>query len=378
MPSLSAYLVVGGAAALVTFVCIPIVIRLSPRFGAMVQPTDRHVHTRPTSTAGGAAMILGVVVAAGVAAVHPAFSDVMAARTEMVGVIVAACVMWSVGFVDDLREISPPAKIAGMVLSGSILSLTGVSILVFRVPFFDMLFLSADWSFFVTVVWVIGMANVVNLIDGLDGLAAGIVAIAAATFLLYALRLGDEAVLDPANPGGLWAVIALGVCVGFLPHNVHPARIFMGDGGALLLGLLMAASTMSVGGRTSAEFSGQAFFFFAPIFIPLVILGVPILDTLWAILRRTISRQGFSTADKKHLHHRLMDLGHGHRRAVLILWAWTALLSAMVLYPTYTGEGDAIVPIGILALALGLFSVLHPRLRPVMPSRTDEAVVADE
>lgn len=378
MPSLSAYLVVGGAAALVTFVCIPIVIRLSPRFGAMVQPTDRHVHTHPTSTAGGAAMILGVVVAAAVAAVHPAFSDVMAARTEMVGVIAAGCVMWSVGFVDDLREISPPAKIAGMVLSGSILSLTGVSILVFRVPFFDMLFLSADWSFFVTVVWVIGMANVVNLIDGLDGLAAGIVAIAAATFLLYALRLGDEAVLDPANPGGLWAVIALGVCVGFLPHNVHPARIFMGDGGALLLGLLMAASTMSVGGRTSAEFSGQAFFFFAPIFIPLVILGVPILDTLWAILRRTISRQGFSTADKKHLHHRLMNLGHGHRRAVLILWAWTALLSAMVLYPTYTGEGDAIVPIGILALALGLFSVLHPRLRPVMPSRTDEAVVADE
>ncbi len=378
MPSLSAYLVVGGAAALVTFVCIPIVIRLSPRFGAMVQPTDRHVHTRPTSTAGGAAMILGVVVAAAVAAVHPAFSDVMAARTAMVGVIVAACVMWSVGVVDDLREISPPAKIAGMVLSGSILSLTGVSILVFRVPFFDMLFLSADWSFFVTVVWVIGMANVVNLIDGLDGLAAGIVAIAAATFLLYALRLGDEAVLDPANPGALWAVIALGVCIGFLPHNVHPARIFMGDGGALLLGLLMAASTMSVGGRTSAEFSGQAFFFFAPIFIPLVILGVPILDTLWAILRRTISRQGFSTADKKHLHHRLMNLGHGHRRAVLILWAWTALLSAMVLYPTYTGEGDAIVPIGILALALGLFSVLHPRLRPVMPSRTDEAVVADE
>ena len=135
---------------------------------------------------------------------------------------------------------------------------------------------------------------------------------------------------------------------------------------------------MSVGGRTSAEFSGQAFFFFAPIFIPLVILGVPILDTLWAILRRTINRQGFSTADKKHLHHRLMNLGHGHRRAVLILWAWTALLSAMVLYPTYTGEGDAIVPIGILALALVLFSVLHPRLRPVMPSESDGAVVADE
>ena len=377
MPSLSAYAIVGGVAALVTFFCIPIVIRLSPRFGAVVEPTDRHVHTRPTPTAGGAAMILGVVLAAGVASIHPEFRDVMAARTEMVGVVVAAGVIWSVGFVDDLREISPPAKVAGMVLAGGIMSLTGVSILVFRVPFFDVLFLSADWSFFITVVWVIGMANVVNLIDGLDGLAAGIVAIASGTFLLYALRLGDEAVLDPANPGALWAVITLGVCIGFLPHNVHPARIFMGDGSALLLGLLMAASTMSVGGRTSAEFSGQAFFFFAPIFIPLVILGVPILDTLWAILRRTIGRQGFSTADKEHLHHRLMNLGHGHRRAVLILWGWTALLSAFVLYPTYTGEGDALVPIGIAALALSLFSVLHPRLRTAMPAESEDEPAVD-
>lgn len=250
--------------------------------------------------------------------------------------------------------------------------MTGVSILVFRVPFFDLLFLSADWSALVTVLWVVGMANAVNLIDGLDGLAAGIIAIGAGTFLLYALRLGDEGVLDPANPGALWAVIALGVCIGFLPHNVHPARIFMGDGGALLLGLLMAASTMSVGGRSTGEFSGQTFFFFAPIFIPLVILGVPVLDTAFAIVRRAARRKGLSAPDKEHLHHRLMRLGHGHRRSVLILWGWTALLSAFVLYPTYTGEGDAIVPIGIAALALGLFTLLHPRLRGTV-SEVEEA-----
>ena len=371
MPSLSAYLIVGGTAALVTFVLIPIVIWLSPRMGAVVAPDERRVHTRPTPTAGGAAMIVGVVAAAVVAFVHPEFEDVVAARTELLGVVVAAFVMWSVGFVDDIREITAPAKMAGMVLAGSLLSLTGVSILVFRVPFFDVLFLSTDWSFFVTVLWVVGMANIVNFIDGLDGLAAGIVAIASGTFLLYALRLGNEDVLDPANPGALWAVITLGVCIGFLPHNVHPARIFMGDGGALLLGLLMAASTMSVGGRATAEFSGQSFFFFAPIFIPLVILGVPVLDTIWAVLRRTVRGRSFATADKEHLHHRLMNLGHGHRRAVLILWAWTALLSVFVLYPTYTGEGDAIVPIGILALALGLFSVLHPRVRPTPPGPAD-------
>lgn len=363
MPALIAYLYVGAAAAVATFALVPLTRRLAVRYGAVVAPDDRHVHLAPTPTAGGVAMLIGVLAAVVVASALDDFDLVLAARTEVLGVIAAATIIFAVGFIDDLREISPPAKIAGMVLAGSVLSMTGVSILVFRVPFFDLLFLSADWSALVTVLWVVGMANAVNLIDGLDGLAAGIVAIAAGTFLLYALRLGDEGVLDPANPGALWAVIALGVCVGFLPHNVHPARIFMGDGGALLLGLLMAASTMSVGGRSTAEFSGQTFFFFAPIFIPLVILGVPVLDTAFAIVRRAARRKGVSVPDKEHLHHRLMRLGHGHRRSVLILWGWTTLLSAFVLYPTYTGEGDAIVPIGIAALALGLFTLLHPRWR---------------
>jgi UDP-GlcNAc:undecaprenyl-phosphate GlcNAc-1-phosphate transferase len=363
MPALSAYLIVGATAAVVTFLTVPFVRRLSIRIGAVAAPDERHVHLVPTPRGGGAAMMIGLLVAFFVAALLDEFSGVMSARTEMLGVVVAAGVIWSVGFVDDVREISAPAKMAGMVLAGSVMSLTGVSILFFRVPFFDLLFLSADWSALVTVLWVLGMANAVNFIDGLDGLAGGIIAIASATFLLYALQLGNEGVLDPNTPGALWASITLGLCVGFLPHNVHPARIFMGDGGALLLGLLMAASTMSVGGRTTEEFSGQAFFFFAPIFIPLVILGVPILDTIFAIARRAVKRTAVAEADKEHLHHRLMRLGHGHRRSVLILWLWTALLSAFVLYPTYTGEGDAVVPIGVAALALGLFSVFHPRWR---------------
>ena len=374
MPSLWAYVLVGAVAAAVTFILIPVVRRFAVLLGAVIEPDERHVHTRATPTAGGAAMVVGVGIAVVVAAIHPDFSNVMAARTEVLGVLLAAGVMWSVGFVDDLREISPPAKVAGMVLAGSIMALTGVSILVFRVPFFEILVLSPDWSYLLTVLWVVGMANAINLVDGLDGLAAGIVAIASAAFFLYAIRLGNEDVLDPSNPGALWAMITLGVCLGFLPHNVHPARIFMGDGGALLLGIMMAASTMSVGGRSSAEFSGQAFFFFAPIFIPLVILGVPILDTVWAILRRAARGSSMSAPDKKHLHHRLMNLGHGHRRAVFILWLWTALLSAFVLYPTYTGDGDALVPIGIAALLLALFTLLHPRLRLLMED-VDEAAL---
>jgi UDP-GlcNAc:undecaprenyl-phosphate GlcNAc-1-phosphate transferase len=241
----------------------------------------------------------------------------------------------------------------------------GVTMVYFRIPFYGVVDIGFDWVPLVTVLWLLGMTNAINLIDGLDGLAAGIVAIAAGTFFLYSQRLDELGRLDSPSIGPLLAVLTLGVCVGFLPHNFNPARIFMGDGGSLLLGLLMAASTSVVGGRAdpSQGFSGQTYFFLAPLAIPLVILGVPILDTLFAIVRRSRRRSGLATADKDHLHHRLMRLGHGQRRSVLILWLWTALLSGLVLYPTYTGEGDAFVPLGVAALALLLFTVLHPDAR---------------
>ena len=140
----------------------------------------------------------------------------------------------------------------------------------------------------------------------------------------------------------------------------------MGDGGALLLGLLMAVSTSVVGGRAdpnAQSFVGQTYFFLAPLFIPLFILGVPILDTLFAIVRRAARRQGVASADKGHLHHRLMEMGHGQRRSVLILWAWTALLSAFVLYPVFTGSGVSYIPIGAAMLGLVLYTVLHPQIR---------------
>ena len=143
----------------------------------------------------------------------------------------------------------------------------------------------------------------------------------------------------------------------------------MGDGGALLLVLLMAASTMLIGGRSAgtvggvAARSGQTYFFFAPLFIPFFILGVPILDMAFAFVRRTANRTGFSTPDKNHLHHRLLRLGHGHRRSVLILWAWTVLLSGLVLFPLYISSVNAFIPFGVLALGVILFTLFHPSLR---------------
>ena len=381
MPGVLAYLVVGGAAAVATGLATPLARRFAERSGLLTAPDDRDVHDMPTPSIGGPAMLVGLLAGALVAWLIGDFDAVFATRSEMLGVLVAATIMCAVGVVDDIRPVSAPAKLAGMVLAGSTLSLVGVSLVVLRIPFVDVVLLSPDLSALATVLWVVLLANALNLIDGLDGLATGIVAIAATTFVLYAVRLSNEGVLFEGNPGALIAVLVAGICVGFLPHNVHPARIFMGDGGALMLGLLMAASTVSVGGRTDAAYSGQSFFFFAPLVIPLVILGVPLFDMLFAVVRRAAT-PGLSVtvADKDHLHHRLLRLGHGHWRAVLILWAWTALLSGFVLWPTYSGRGDTVVPIGIAGVCLGLFTVLHPRLRAVRPEngKRQETAVHDQ
>jgi UDP-GlcNAc:undecaprenyl-phosphate GlcNAc-1-phosphate transferase len=363
VPPLGAYLVVLAVVAVTTFGSLFVVRRVAVRVGAVVRPDERRVHKRPTPTLGGVGMLVGVLAGMLAAWLMGDFAEVFGGSTEPLGLMIAAVIMLAVGVVDDLREVSAPAKLAGMVLPASVLVISGIALIVLRVPFLGVFVLSSDWSYLLSVIWVVGMANAINLIDGLDGLAAGIVAIASGTFFLYARQLGDEGILQAGNIGPLVAVLVLGACLGFLPHNVHPARIFMGDGGALLLGLLLAASTMVVGGRTDQAFSGQSFFFFAPIFIPLVILGVPVIDTLFAIVRRTTKRSGITAADKGHLHHRLMALGHGQWRSVLILWGWTALLSGFVLYPTYTGSGDAIVPIGIAAILLALYSALHPGFR---------------
>jgi len=357
------YLIVLVVAALVTWLLTPAVRRVAIRLGAVVSPDARRVHERPTPTLGGAAMYGGFLAAMAAASVLPQFRSVFRGTSEPLGLLIGATTMFAVGALDDLRDVSPPAKLAGQVFSGSLLSILGITLLFFRIPFAGFVVLSPDLSPLLTVIWVALMVNAVNLIDGLDGLAAGVVGIAGLAFFLYSLRLSDSGLLADSNLAPLVAIIAVGVCLGFLPHNAHPARIFMGDAGALFLGLLLAASTILVGGRTADQFSGQTFFFFAPLVIPFVILGVPMLDIALAIVRRAARRTSIAMPDKEHLHHRLMRLGHGQRRAVFILWAWTAVLAGFVLAPTYTNEGNALVPFGIAALALVLYAIFHPTAR---------------
>jgi len=355
--------------------------RLAVRTGAMAPVVDRSVHAEPLPTAGGVSMYIAFLVAMAVASRMSRFSDVFGGSTEPLGVILGATAIMAVGLLDDIREVSAPAKTAGMVLAGSILYLFGVTMLYFQVPFAGFISLSPDLEPLITVGWVFLIANAINFIDGLDGLAAGITAIAAGAFFLYSNKLSRSGLLPAESVGPLVAVICCGICLGFLPHNVHKARIIMGDTGALFLGLLMASSTMVVGGHTAETFSGQKFFFFAPIFIPLVILGVPISDTVFAVFRRGLKRargQGtkiMEQGDKQHLHHRLMEMGHGHARAVMLLWAWTLLLSGLVLYPIYfNARGNEVIPIGIIALGILLFLVIRPRVNaPLDVSGADSA-----
>src|SRR5437868_2717848 len=362
---MAGYGIVGGVAAIVTFVLTFAMRRLAPRIGAMALPGPRSVHTRPTPSLGGAAMFVGLLVAMAVASQIPQFHEMFVDNSEPLGLLLAGGVMFVVGAIDDLREVSPPAKIAGQVLSGSVLSLLGVTMLYFRVPFasYEYVVLSPDLAPLVTVITVVLLANAINLIDGLDGLACGIVMIAGAAMFLYADRLFKAGLLEGSNMGPLVAAITVGICVGFLPHNFNPARIFMGDAGAMFLGLLLATTTITVGGRTADPFSGQTYFFFAPLVIPLVILGVPIFDTVFSFVRRIVRRQSFAQADHEHLHHRLMRMGHGPRRAVVILWLWTALLSAIVLLPTFTNRGNSLVPLAVFALGLLLYIYFHPGVR---------------
>jgi UDP-GlcNAc:undecaprenyl-phosphate/decaprenyl-phosphate GlcNAc-1-phosphate transferase len=342
---------------------------LAIRYGAVIEPSSdaRHVHTKPTPTLGGAAMFIGFLVAMAVASHIHQFHEMFQQSSEPFGLILGAGVMFVIGALDDLIDVSPPAKLAGQVLAASLLSLFGVTMFYFRMPFnlfhTDTVVLSSQMATLVTALWVVVMTNAINLIDGIDGLAAGIVAIAGAALFLFADRLFKQNFLDGTNIGPLVAIIAVGVCVGFLPFNWNPAKIIMGDAGALFLGVLLAVPTITIGGRTDHAFSGNTFFFFGPLLIPVIILGVPMMDTAFSFVRRLVRRQHWHQADAGHMHHRLMRLGHGPRRTVVILWAWTALLSGVALLPTYTNEGNALVPFVAAALALLLFAWFHPGIR---------------
>ena len=219
------FLIVGGVAAIVTLLLTPLSRVIAFRVKAIATPDERKVHEGETPSLGGLAMLVGIAAGLLTAWLMGSFDPVFRSLTDIIGIIVAAVIIFLVGATDDVRDVSAPAKVAGIVLAGVVLALAGVSVLWLRIPFTGFIQLSPDLSVVVTVVWLLVMSNAVNLIDGLDGLAGGIVAIASGSFFVYAFHLGQDGVLFDGNPGALLAIITAGVCVGFLPHNMNLSLI---------------------------------------------------------------------------------------------------------------------------------------------------------
>jgi UDP-GlcNAc:undecaprenyl-phosphate GlcNAc-1-phosphate transferase len=354
------YLIVLAVAAGATFALTPLVRRLSVRVGAIDRPSERKVHVVPTPTMGGLAMWGGFLAAMGVSRFVPAFESMNQTAVEPLAAVVTCTLMTALGVIDDRRGTSALAKLTSQIFIAGILVLLGVQLAYFVLPGEGIAVLGADDAVPLTILWVVAAANAVNLVDGLDGLAAGMVAIAAGAFFVYMVRSG--ATSDTATVAALLSAVTVGVCVGFLPWNFHPAKIFMGDTGSMLLGMLVAIATIAgVGLDPFPPTGGDVAVIALPLLVPLLVLGIPFLDVLLAIVRRTRRGSGILHADKEHIYHRLMLIGHGHRETVLLMYLWSALLAGSALA---IGWVDGRVAVGvILGTALVLFLVTAlPRL----------------
>jgi UDP-GlcNAc:undecaprenyl-phosphate GlcNAc-1-phosphate transferase len=364
---MDAYLLVLFCSAITSYAATPAVLKLSRRLGAVDVPDDRKVHAVPTPTLGGIAIFLGFLVGFGVASVIGPFRASFQwgwPPSEPVAVAIGASVIFALGIIDDVRGMAATTKLAGQVLAAGFVFLGGVRLQWFGLPPFGTLSLGASDSAVATILWIVVIVNAVNLIDGLDGLAAGITAIAAGTFFIYSFELSRGLALSEQieQTAPLISIVVVGSALGFLRHNFNPAKIFMGDSGSMTLGFLLATATVVGVGRSSpANLLSQSVIFYLPVLIPVIVLAIPILDTTLAVVRRARRGVDIFRADKRHLHHRLLEIGHGHRQAVLIMYAWTAVIAGTGLALSFAPNPIFTLPFAAAAIAILLYTVL-PRI----------------
>jgi len=370
---LRSYLLVAGVAAIVTYLMTPVVRLVALRLDAVDRPGGRKVHAIPTPTMGGLAMFFGFLGGLALASRMEVFQPLFLASglpgfgpvvvvSEVLGVAIGAALMVVIGMIDDTMGLTAPAKLAAQICAASTMTLFGVRVLSFWLPLAGTVVLSPDLGVPVTVLLIVTTVNAVNLVDGLDGLAAGLVGIGALAYFIYSYRIGATGIIADSSPAALLSGVLFGACVGFLPHNFNPARIFMGDSGSMLLGTLLSGATITGIGRSSQPQAGDQFALLIPVAIPLLVLALPFLDTFLAVGRRVRSGKGIMTADKNHLHHQLLEIGHSHRKAVLVLWAWSALLASAAVALSFTGP-TRVLPGFLVVVTVGVIALLGPRRR---------------
>ena len=356
-----AYLLLMAIAAVVTYLATFAVRKLAEKYEIYPKAIrSRDMHTKPTARIGGVAMFIGFLVSIAIAAPIGWFEVVFADPGPIIAISIAAIIVMAIGFLDDLYDLDWTIKLAGQFLAAGVLAWNGVQIV--SLPIFGITVGSFGVSFVVTVFLAVLIMNAVNFIDGLDGLVAGVVLIGTVVFFIYSYLLAQQ--ISPTNYFNLatmLSAIVIGMCVGFLPHNWHVAKIFMGDGGALLLGLLMTTSALTVTGQIDPASLKRDDLVPAilPLILPISILVLPLLDFALAVIRRVSAGKSPFAADRKHLHHRLQDFGHSHLGSVLVFYFWSASVSVSCLLLFLTNIVWVVV-FAVLSLSASLLFTVWP------------------
>ncbi|BEP11811.1 MraY family glycosyltransferase [Acidothermaceae bacterium B102] len=363
------YALVLMLALLVTYLLTPVTRRIAIAAGALAKVRDRDVHAIATPRWGGLA-ILGGLAAGLLGARHlPALSHVFAGGSQSASappsaILSGAAVICLVGAIDDRWELDALTKLAGQILAAGVTVLGGVQLYFVPLPH-HVYSLSPEVSAPITILFIVVTINAVNFIDGLDGLAAGVVAIAALAFFAYSYQLSNYDHLSVmATPTLITAVLA-GSCLGFLPHNFNPARVFMGDSGSMLIGLVLGSASITITGSLAPDqvLSLNVGTAFLPLLLPLAVLAVPLVDLAMAVLRRLVAGRSPFSPDKSHLHHRLLEIGHSQTRAVLIMYFWAALVGSAVVALAFTGGRLAVATVAGSVAVVALLVSNIPRLR---------------
>jgi UDP-GlcNAc:undecaprenyl-phosphate GlcNAc-1-phosphate transferase len=352
------YLFIIAVAALVTFSATYFTIRMSRKHLAMPAIRDRDVHTTPTPRIGGIAMLAGLFVALLAAGSLTWFSSVFREPERLLAIVTAATVIVAVGVLDDFFDLDWTIKLAGQVLAAGILAWQGVQII--SLPIGGLVIGSYGASMLMTIFITVLIMNAVNFIDGLDGLVSGVVLIGTSAFFLYAYLITQQtSPTNYFNLASLISAIVVGISLGFLPLNWHKAKIFMGDSGSMLLGLLMATSALAVTGQVDpATVSSQVLApAFLPLILPLAILVLPLLDLLFAVFRRIRAGESPFKADKSHIHHKLQDLGHTHVGSVMVFYLWTAVISFGGLSLLFIPSREAFLIAFLVAIPVFIFTI---------------------
>ena len=357
MTSLFAFIL----ALAISFACTPAVRMLAIKIKAVDVPKDnRRMHKVPIPRMGGLAIFAGFLVSV---------LFFVPLGTEFRSILIGALILVVLGIIDDIVALKPKTKFAGQIIAALIPALSGVSIHGIVNPFVPGQYSTLDiFSIPLTVIWIVGITNAVNFIDGLDGLACGVSAIATVTMFIIAVLFGEIYI-------ALMMAALAGACLGFLPYNMNPAKIFMGDTGSMFLGYILA--TVSIQGL----FKFYAVISFA---VPFILLGLPIFDTGFAIVRRLLKGQSPLQADRGHVHHRLIDLGFDQKQSVAILYTFSALMGLTAVILARTNESKliilaiAVLVCFFLAMSLMSFEKHHKAEEQAQLERIQKAAMEKE